>query len=195
MSASTIPLAGNFRVATEQAAHGSVGIAQFQHVIATELGVVPRLLPKYLATVPGASIEMAVNGSVTPIQFDLVPGSAEIWRVARLVLQIVAPTAASPELFGSLAALTNGLLIEVRNAGGVLIDLTAGAPIKANLDLALGWSTSIADTIVGAEWLFASPLRIEGGLGEFLRLTVQDNLSTLTRMRLLAECLNETVLT
>ena len=196
MSKATILLAGAKRVATEQQAHGTDGIAHFQHVVATEVGGVPRLVPKFLATVPGGSIEMAVNGSVTPVAFDLVPGSSEIWRVARLVLQIVAPAPATPAQFGSLAALTNGLLLQVRNATTVITDLTAGAPVKANRDLVLGWTgVSLADTDVEADWLFSVPIRLEGGLNEIVRLTVRDNLSTLTRMRVLAEVQVETELT
>lgn len=197
MSQDAIFLAQAVRLASEKRSRsiGNVPVDEhYQHVVATELGVVPRLVPRYMAAA-GGSVEMDVNGSVTPLTFDLAPAADEIWRVARLVLQIVAPTAAAPDQFGSLAALANGLLLELRDAAGVLVDLTAGQPIKANRDLALGWSTSIADTIVGAEWLFAGPIRIEGGLGEFLRLTVRDDLSTLTRMRVLAEILEETSLT
>ena len=195
MSAQTIPLAGGIRVATEQIALGGQAIAHVQHVIASELGSVPRLRPQYLATSQG-SIEMAVNGAAAAVAFDLAPGSAAIWRVARLVLQIVAPAAAAPDQFGSLAALASGLLVEVRNATPTpIIDLTAGQPIRANRDFGLGWATSIVGSIVTAEWRFAVPLRLEGGFGELLRLTVRDNLSGLTRMRVLAEVLEETVLT
>jgi hypothetical protein len=195
MSASVIPLVGNIKVATEQIVHAGQGVVHAQHVIASELGVVPLLVPKYLATNPGAAIEMNVNGSVTPAQFELRPSSVQIWRVARLVVQIIAPAPAAANQFGSLAELANGILLEVRNATLQLIDLTAGQPIKANRDFGLGWSTSIADDIVGAEWLLEAPLRLEGGLGEFLRLTVRDNLTTLTRMRVLALVLEETTLT
>lgn len=195
MSKDSIQLVGGPRMATELQSHGSAALAHFQHVIATEVGAVPRLVPRYLTATGGASVEMNVNGSVTPATFDLTPGSDKVWRVSRLSLLLIATAAPTWPLFGNLAALTNGILLEVRNAAGQITDLTAGQPWKTNRDMAISWWAGIEDTVVAAEWRFAVPLRIEGGLGEFLRMSVRDDLSALTRLRVLADCLEETELT
>lgn len=202
MSQASVQLANTARLASEERSRsvsGATVLEQYQHVIPTPIGVGPRLRTIYLAAAGGPGIEMVQDGSVTPVNFDLAPADPAIYRVSRLTLLM--RLAAQPLMtqFGTLAALTNGLLVEVRDASGVLADLLGGQPLKSNDDLATYFDLSVADLgashTLRADWRFAFPVRLEGALGEFLRVSVRDAMAGITRMRCLAELAVETDLT
>ena len=152
------------------------------------VGVQPRPISAHFAAA-GPSIEANVDGSVTPVTFDLAPADPDIYRIERLRLTIVATTAVGLSGFGNLAVLGQGLLLQVLNTDNVeIFDVLAGVPIQSGFDLhELGTVETVAlgtEHMLIAEIVLASPIRLEAGFGEKLRLTVRDNLSTLTRVRL-----------
>lgn len=90
-------------------------------------------LYKYLLN--GASAEMNVDGSSTPVTFELVPGSNEIYIVERLNFIMRDTGTIEPTGYGAGAALGAGIKIEWRDANDVvLLEYTDGLPIKNNYE-------------------------------------------------------------
>ncbi len=198
MSKSTLVLANGKRIATEQFTHDSLP-AHAEHVIATPVGATP--LPSTAYLVDGDdSVEMGVDGSSTAKEFTFTPADPDIYRIGRISLVMSLAALPSAVKFGNLSALTNGLLLQIVDADdNEIVDLLGGQPLKSNLDLMtlfevelISWDSVYA---LRAQWKLAQPIRLEGGLGEYLLCTVQDNLSSISRMRVLVEAALETELT
>ena len=138
----------------------------------------------------GGSDEMAVDGSSTPVDFEYtVPASQEVLLSrAAVFIQDAGP---SPTEFGGIAALTNGLLIQVRDGADQLVK-QFGEPIQDNTDFVLLAGTDVVYELttgvdsVSVRWTFS---RTSGGdllqlrEGETFRVRVQDDLTGLTSMR------------
>ncbi len=191
MSQDNLLISGERRLATEKRTRSVDGVPNdehYQHFVPTAIGAVPKLLSAYLGT--SASPDLNVNGSSTPVAKDLTPGAAEIYRVNRVVLLIATTGSILMTSFGDVAALTNGCKLEWRNAAGVIVDLLGGLPLKTLNDLAALFDVGIAELgashTIRAVLDLPTPVRLDGGAGEFLRTTVQDNLTTLVRFRALA---------
>ena len=56
----------------------------------------------------GASSDMSVDGSVTPVSFKIQPPLGESWHVHKIALDMAHSSAGDVGLFGNLTALTNG---------------------------------------------------------------------------------------
>jgi hypothetical protein len=191
MTRSHVELANAKRLASEQLTRvldGESYDEHFQHVVATPVGVVPRPLGLYLLA--ASSPDLAVDGSTTAVSYDLEPGSDDVYRVHRLTLLAQLSGAPTVSQFGNIAALTNGLLLEIVDPDDETIDdLLGSQPIRSNLDLATLGTVSLET--FGASYMLRSvidfpvPLRLVGD-EHILRATVQDNI-TLTRLRLFAQ--------
>ena len=138
----------------------------------------------------GGSEEMAVNGSVTAVEFEFENTDPLLKAViARTLWNIVdaSPTAIK---FGGITALTNGLLVELVNPADVVVfDFLDGVPIKQNAQFGnlggVDWNlTAGAGTgAVTVRWsLFKTGREILVPPGFKIRLTVQDDLSALDSM-------------
>lgn len=164
----------------------------YQRMAEAHVGVVPLPLRSFLKT-SADSIEMAVNGSSAAVSFDLAPADPAIYRVKSLILSMSLASAATMTEFGDIAALTNGLTLQMLDTDEAeIVDLLGGQPLKSNNDIAgAGWTWSYVELSltysIQATFTPAAPIRIEGGDGERLRCVVQDDLSALTRMRLFAD--------
>jgi hypothetical protein len=79
----------------------------------------------------GASREMSVDGSVTPVDFEFVVPAARRLQLAAITIQIVDNMAHTASSYGGGSALTNGMALEV-DTGTVVIDLLDGFPITTN---------------------------------------------------------------
>jgi hypothetical protein len=136
----------------------------------------------------GASSNMGVDGSVTPVVFKYEPGSADV-LVREMSLLAEVPTVAVGNQFirSTLATLTNGLLIEFRsqdeptnyvNAKRTrdLIELSDGPGI----DIISGTTSLFRVTF----WLPDEGLLLKKtgtyATPETIKATVRDNLSTIT---------------
>lgn len=121
---------------------------------------------------------LLVDGSVTPKVFEGGPAAGETWRNVRLRVVIVGGTAWSAGGFGgSVTPPTNGINVEVKGNAvpRALIDnatmLGYAGPGGAT------WYTSATAGAWVVEWLVANEMR--GDASDTVRLTVQDNLTTL----------------
>lgn len=196
MSDSSLRLANDERLATHQSTRtigGSSVLVQTQQVALAGIGSQPLPLQKYLKT-SADSVEMAVDGSSTAVDFDIAPAAAEVFRIEKLVF--VLSLASLPTLleFGDIAALSTGLSMKILDGEeATILDLIDGENLKSNNDLAavadlelltFGASYTLRATVVPS-----SPIRLEypDEGAERLRVTVADNLSTITRMRCFAQ--------
>ncbi len=139
----------------------------------------------------GGSMEMAVDGSITPVEFEWE--NEEPIRhavVSRLLWDILDGSPTTIKFGGIIGGLANGVLIDLRDAAGTLVmDFTDGDPIKQNHQFARMVGTDWALTIgagvdaVNVRWsLFKTGKQLLVPPGFKLRVTVRDDLTTLDSM-------------
>lgn len=201
MTDSNILLANQARLATKLRSRqdgGNTYLEHHQKVITDPTGPVPLVLERYLRD-SDDSVELAIDGSSAAVNFDLAADSDEVLRITRVTFLMVLASAPEFDQFGDLAALTDGLLLQIRNSAGLVVDLLDEVPIKSNNDFAalgnLAFGTLENSWVVQADWIPPVPIRLEGSDGELLRVTVQDDLTDLTRLRVMCHGAQEDTLT
>lgn len=143
----------------------------------------------------GNSIDMKVDGSGTPVPF-LVTAPADKAFVVHRVHIYLADIAIDPIKYGGVAGpLANGVLVESLDAEGQVIkDYLDGEPIKSNAD----FSALAAADITHIDTAPSDMLAVEWGLSkvggplilqpnEAIRITIQDNLTTMQLHRACAQ--------
>ncbi len=139
----------------------------------------------------GGSMEMAVDGSATPVEFEWENEEPIRHAVcSRLLWDILDGSPTTTKFGGIIGGLTNGVLIDLRDAtGAVVLDFTDGDPIKQNHQFARMVGTDWALTIgagvdvVNVRWsLFKTGKELLVPPGFKLRVTVRDDLLTLDSM-------------
>lgn len=139
------------------------------------------------------SINLAVNGSVTPVEFsvspaDLTPGTK--WDITRMIFQMLDDAAMDDGTFGGIAALTKGVYL--RHIDGITKNIFN---VKTNGDFAAHmYDIDYSDKAPAGQYGFRARrsfagedkngvvIRLsESGVGESdtLKLVVQDDLSGL----------------
>lgn len=141
----------------------------------------------------GASKAMNVNGTVgSPVIFTQSPSVAgEVWVIKSLACFLFDNGITAQNTFGVIAALTNGLLIEVQS-NGVLYTLPT---IKDNVDLMHFFSNMPLVNASGTGWLnqidyyfgrlfFETGITLKQTSGDFIRCKVQDNITAIDMLRM-----------
>lgn len=143
---------------------------------------------------------MAVNGAVTPITFGVrnnagaepPPGLELSVDITRIIIQCITASAVDYDLFGDIAALTNGIHLRNRNGdtfnifnakttgglAGLMYDLNV-YDVKQGTDGFIGRLTFAGQSKMGAVQRLA--------INEDLELIVQDNLTGLVKLEIVAE--------
>ena len=143
---------------------------------------------------------MNVNGSVTPVTFGIrnnagavpPPGLEMSVDITRIIIQCITASAVDYDLFGDIAALTNGIVLRNRNGetfnifhvkttgelAGITYDLQV-FDVKQGTDGFISRLTFAGQSKMGA----VQRLKID----EDLELIVQDNLTGLTKLEIVAE--------
>ncbi len=143
---------------------------------------------------PGTSADMNVNGSITPVSFRYTPDPGSIEILQYVTLLVIDPGTFGATQFGSLAGLTNGIILNVNTDGVGPLENTT---IKNNTDFLQCFTGSVGTPGVGsmdgpfdtADWLAgtysyeANPLVLDGDKGDFIEIIVRDNLLLLQSMR------------
>ena len=136
------------------------------------------------ALVNGASRLMNVNGSVTPQNFLYTVPADTVYYLESMSIIISdtgTPTAAK---FGDLAALTNGVRLQIKSSG-TTYDVYN---FKTNGELTMffnnvfipptaGWLND-TDLLVGTV-KFEKPIKLNGASSDFVQFTIRDNLTGL----------------
>lgn len=132
--------------------------------------------------------DAAVNGSSTAVTYKYQPPNGVIAVIARMLVHYGDTLAPSADDYGNITALTNGLLVQVRNVvdDSVVTDLLDGEPIKKNSD----WSRfcydlglddfGAGDNFLKVRWTFSKsgqPLEIHDA--QYLCAVIQDDLTGL----------------
>ncbi len=135
----------------------------------------------------GSSNQLIVDGSSTPVDFEIEASADETLCVYRIMLIIDDGSRINPQGFAGGSALTNGLLVKLIDTDGttVLLDYIDGGTIQTNSDFGcLTGPTFLREEGVG----FNDSLIIDWKLsdsgagtrldpGQRLRIVVQDDLT------------------
>lgn len=147
-----------------------------------------------------AITEMAINGAVTPQVFGLrgtgaPPGVELTFHLTRLIFQILTDSNPALDLFGNIAALTNGLLLRSRNGKKKNIFNVKTNGQLQNLMYDVDYFDAL-NPIQGTPGLmgrltFGSPGKmgvvISLPIGEDLEFWIQDDLTGLEHFSVIAE--------
>ena len=134
------------------------------------------------------SIEQAVNGSITPVNFLYTVPDGYVFYVSRIIIAIQDTGKFDADKYGNGLTLTNGVVIGTLLDGGAVVNATAQLPIRANSDWAsyaydlTFHAEGVGDDIAVASYSFQEdglPLAINGG-NAFL-MQIRDDLTGLTR--------------
>lgn len=142
------------------------------------------LLGAFLKLDGSGGTSLAVNGAVTEALFWVAAGASLLTTIKRISITL-GDAAILEEGFGGLAALTNGIALEVYDptiaTPAVIADLTGGAGLKSHADLlAFGADLRfVGSTLVAAAWDLPTPIELVAG--QYLRARVRDDLTGLTR--------------
>lgn len=147
-------------------------------------------VPEMLYLQDGTTIDMNVDGSTTAKTYQIQVPTNEIWYVDDLRILLMDKGSMDPQDFGSIAdGLTNGLLLQADIKGTLYTMFN----IQNNMDLAMlfkaqtpsdssevGFLDTI-DKFIG-DRSFPIPLYLNGD--DILKVTVQDDLTGLGRLRM-----------
>ena len=148
------------------------------------------------------SDDMNINGAVTPVNFDFTVPTGKVFLFTRFNAQFDDTNKDVPNGFFSIAALGNGLLMQVRDIDGtVLQDFdTADAPIKNHADMiALAGVDVDTDGVANlSSGGFRFTLTKTGAAmrltaGQVIRVVVRDDLTGLTELRFMVQGLQRDV--
>lgn len=135
------------------------------------------------------NVNMAVNGSVTPVRFAITPPVGQIWSMYRFIADMILSTAGDDGKFGNLAALTNGTYYGIESTDytdyhSAIFDNGGYRSIAYDLEYPLR-SGGGGDFGMGCRKTFSrtgSIESLEGGVSEFVKY-IQDDLTGLGRYR------------
>lgn len=150
------------------------------------------------ALVEISTVNMAVDGSVTPVIFELDPIEGQEWDVTRVILVVEASGGGSGmdfTTFGSLAALTNGCVLRFVNGetNNLFNWKTNGDFINRAFDHV--FQTNLGATVTGftSRFTFGGQdkhgvvVRLTGDNNDELQVVVQDDLTGLDSVRMIGQ--------
>ena len=132
----------------------------------------------------GASNQMAVDGSITPVVFKYTAPAGVLTVLARMIIHIQGAGGNPGDYAGIAGGLTNGLLFQAYDTDGTsLVDFTGGESIKKNSDYAhmAGVDVRVA-TGGGTHEIIVRATIVKAGAalaltpGQYIAATVQDDL-------------------
>jgi len=146
-----------------------------------------------LAVDSGASPDLTVDGSVTPVEFNVVASTGKIFYVRELAI-ILQDNSMNYTKFGGRTALTNGLSVEVKEGGEAVRDIPIGS-IKTNAGFALagaGVQLTSANTdllvVLFNIWSkTGTSFKLVDSDSDFFRVTVNDDLTSLDNFTVVVE--------
>lgn len=152
---------------------------------------------RFLDSVGNGSGTKDLNGnySVTPQSFKMIVPAGVTYVVNQFTVHIGDNGTFSVDQFGSMAALANGCLMNMQ-INGIVYSLLDNTAIKNNgnffhfsaaTDLIVAFSGTgnlLQSTFTGAD--FGCVAMLNGDLGDYLEIIIQDNLTGLTNFHAIA---------
>lgn len=148
------------------------------------------------ATAARTNIEASVDGSGTPVMFNINPIGTAKWDITHVIFTIIGTGAMDDSLFGDQAALANGIVLrklesatEYRNilnikTNGDFRELFGRAEYTTKVGG--GEFSFVSDHQFGAQDGFGTVIRLSGALSQQLQVLVQDDLTALTKFHITA---------
>lgn len=138
----------------------------------------------------GSSPEMNIDGSVTPVEFEIRPASNELFIVDKIGILIITNNKVDDiEEFANLPALTNGIGSTTSLRGTA----TTNNSINSNADIFSLFNNSLFEPFDNPMKILNSSydipdgsLKLSGATGDFMRFTVRDDLRGLEKLRFAA---------
>lgn len=134
-------------------------------------------------------------------EFKLAPAAGERFLIHDLHIHYDDTGLFDSGKFGNSITISNGVVVQVKNASGVIIDITDGVPCTTNADwLRYCHEVHHLNMGQGNEMLTAyfsfgkhgTSLRLDGDAGEYLAVILHDDFSGLAEMYFYAEGAIET---
>ena len=136
------------------------------------------------------SNSMAVNGAVTPVNFEWTPPSGETWYLAAINMLLWDNGTSAPTAFGAIAGgLTNGVQVHI-NSNGTVYTYTN---LQNNMGIALCFrdnyyvpgTSGLFETsdLVTCQVKFPVPIRLTQSTADYIQFTIRDNLSGVDAFR------------
>lgn len=129
----------------------------------------------------GASSDLAVNGSVTPVIFNILADPTRDKLVDFCALYFLDNGIKVEKFLGENSPLTNGILISIQSDG----QMFEFFPIKRTVDLDVIFSTdsfnlvfSAGGDYVAARFKPSVPFVLKSGTSDYIRVTIRDNLNS-----------------
>ena len=139
--------------------------------------------------------DMNVNGSVDPVEFHIVPPTESKWNITRIIFLIEDNVTMDTSKFGGIPALTNGVLVRVKN------DIFKNIfNIKTNGEFALrSFDISYDDRAPAGVFGFRARvsfagrskrgvvIALDGAKEDQIQIIIQDDLTGLTKFQAIAQ--------
>lgn len=133
------------------------------------------------------NMALIVGSSASPQEYIAKPEGTSICHVQRVTLSLVHGTAGDMALFGNLSALTNGVMIRVKQGGQyrTLANWKINSDIKDDMfdivfDARAGGGGSYGTSGRWTLEKFGVEMRLDGSLGDAMEVYIQDDLTGLT---------------
>ena len=141
---------------------------------------------------------LAVNGSITPIEFTVTPDGLQQgtkWDIVRFMLQIIATTAMDDGRFGGIDALTKGIV--VRHVDGItknIFNAKTNGDLKSHMyDLTYSDKAPAGQNGLTARRTFGGQnkngvvIRLFADTGDTFKIIIQDDLTGLTDFQVVVQ--------
>lgn len=142
---------------------------------------------------------MAVNGSVTPVQFSIQPLTGQIFSANELVFNATGTGTINQPIsdFWNFPALAIGISSEIRLNNVVV---TQTGLIKNNFDLIQFVGADFVGKIIGTrnvvrgQFNIIPPMNLDGNRGDYFRITINDDLTQLGSIEMLTVALRGSII-
>lgn len=172
------------------------GILGFAGIVSIQPSAVQDIFQEFFED-SGSSNDMAVNGSGTPVEFTIDADPTQQKVIQFLTLRAIASNIKFGQFLGLNNSLTNGILVELKAQDDTssfalmfdtedLTDLWARTPDASRVSVQSG-----GDHINATKDLTQSTIILEPqgtfASDDFVKITIQDNLSSLTKFQAIAK--------
>jgi hypothetical protein len=126
----------------------------------------------------GGSATMIGDFSSADGEFFIAPVAPEIFDIESIVLEMTLAASVDDTKFGDITALTNGVVVKAFEDGVEKVDWT---PVtwKSNNDFEKKFqlTNDLSDKTMFGEWLFRTPVRLDGGKTENITVSFDEDLT------------------
>jgi len=165
----------------------------FRVPVDSSINLRPGIYRSAAAVDGGASSDLNVDGSVTPVEFNVVPNTGKIFFITEIAL-IMEDQAMNYTKFGGITGgLANGIGVEVKEGGETVRDIAIAGSIKTNAGFALAGggielSSSNTDLFVAIYNIVGkskTSFKLVDSDGDFFRVTVNDDLRPIDNFKVI----------